>query len=43
MPYSDVMYFEGWMVGGGGGYNKVLAICQLNLRPFISCQLVGCK
>ena len=19
MPYSDVMYFEGWMVGGGGG------------------------
>ena len=22
MPYSDVMYFEGWMVGGGGGVQK---------------------
>ena len=37
MPYSDVMYFE----GGGGGDNKVLAICQLNLRPFISFNLIG--
>ena len=28
MPYSDVMYFEGL----DGGYNKVLAICQLSVN-----------
>ena len=32
MPYSDVMYFE-------GGYNKVLAICQLSVKFKAICQL----
>ena len=35
MPYSDVMYFEGL----DGGYNKVLAICQLSVKFKAICQL----